>query len=129
MEAEEIRNMIAMARKRRWFLITGIILWITSSVIFAYSVLDTTTIPIYQGNGRYINNRVPLLDSNPLLYYGTFFLLLGIATAFVAISQRYMRSAILLYIKKPITDISYNEYMNAKGNILKWMKEGVPEYV
>ena len=74
MEAEEIRNMVALARRRRWLLIAGIILWITSGVVFMYSLLKTTNIPIYQGNGKYINNRVPILDSNPLLYYGAFFL-------------------------------------------------------
>ncbi|EQB66485.1 MAG: hypothetical protein AMDU2_EPLC00006G0042 [Thermoplasmatales archaeon E-plasma] len=129
MEAEEIRNMVALARRRRWLLIFGIILWITSGVVFMYSLLKTTNIPIYQGDGKYINNRVPILDSNPLLYYGAFFLILGIGTAFLVISQRCMRSAVLLYLKKSITDISYNEYMTAKGNILKWMKEGVPENV
>ena len=129
MEADEIRNMVALARRKRWLLIAGIILWITSGVVFMYSLLKTTNIPIYQGNGKYINNRFPILDSDPLLYYGAFFLILGIGTAFLVISQRCMRSAVLLYLKKSITDISYNEYMTAKGNILKWMKEGVPEYV
>lgn len=129
MEAEEIRNMIALAKRRRWTLLIGIILWVSSSIIFAYSILNTTMIPIYQGNGKYISYKAPLLDSNIILYLGIVFLLLAMGVAFLAISQRCLRNAVLIYLKKPITDISYNEYMTAKGNILKWEKEGVPEYI